>query len=202
MKKIATVLLAAILGFCGCQKSTTTASNQPDSTSTTQTTSTDSSTADSTDNETRPASDTEDVPPEAAQPARTTSGEVVDITFDDIKLPIQEDIVFRPFMLTDRAKELDGQRVRISGFMLADAKTRGIEQFVLLKNTECKFGPGGQADHLVNVIMNEGQSTIFRNDAVAVEGVIKVNPFNGIDGNTWSIYDLTCDRVEKHRSRR
>ena len=124
------------------------------------------------------------------------------ISFDDIDLPIDADMVFRPFMMTDRAQSLDGKRVRINGFMLADAKTRGIKEFILVKNTECKFGPGGQADHLVNVKVNIDNGVIHRVDAVSIEGVLSINPFTGFDGNTWSIFDMECDRVEKYKPRR
>ncbi|MEZ6115144.1 MAG: hypothetical protein R3C28_01005 [Pirellulaceae bacterium] len=135
------------------------------------------------------------------QPAGDAN-EVIDISFDDIELLIQEDIVFRPQMLTARAKELDGKRVRINGFMLPDTKIRNISQFVLLKNLECKFGPGGRADHLLNVIMLDDRAVNFREDAISIEGQIVLNPFNGPDGNTWSIYDFKCTKVEKYRPRR
>ena len=32
----------------------------------------------------------------------TSLSDTIDITFDDIRLPIQEDMVFRPFMMTER----------------------------------------------------------------------------------------------------
>jgi hypothetical protein len=127
---------------------------------------------------------------------------VVDIVFEDIELPIQADIVFRPFMLTEKAKSLDGRKVRINGYMLPDSKTKGIKQFVLLKNTECKFGPGGQADHLINVLMNDGVTTNFRDDPITVQGTLTINPFQGPDGNTWSIYDVACERVELYQPKR
>ncbi len=126
----------------------------------------------------------------------------VEIAFEDIQLPIQADVVFRLFMLTDRVRELDGRRIRINGYMLPDSKTKGIRQFVLLKNTQCKFGPGGQADHLINVLMVEGETAKYHDEPVTVEGVLSINPFQGPDGNTWSIYDLACERVETYRPRR
>ncbi len=135
----------------------------------------------------------------APAPPRDTLEE---ITFEDIQLPIQADMVLRPFMLTQRVKDLDGKKIRISGYMLPDVKTKGITQFVLLKNTQCKFGPGGQADHLLNVLMVDGATAKFRADAISVEGVLKINPFQGPDGNTWSIYDLAGERVEAYRPRR
>lgn len=122
--------------------------------------------------------------------------ETLEITFEDINLHLQPDIVFRPWMLTDRARELDGRRVRISGYMLPDIQQNHIRQFVLLRNRECKFGPGGQADHLINVNLVEGITTSYRDQPVVVEGVLKIQPFQGPDGNTWSIYDMLGDKVD------
>lgn len=136
------------------------------------------------------------------EPLKPNSEGVYEIIFEDIQLPIQADVVFRPFMLTDRAQALDGQRIRINGYMLPDSKTKGITQFVLLKNTECKFGPGGQADHLINVLMVDGVTAKYRDTPISIEGVLKINPFRGPDGNTWSIYDLACDHVESYEPRR
>jgi hypothetical protein len=127
--------------------------------------------------------------------AARDDGQPVEITFDDVNLRIQADVVFRPWMLTDRVKELDGRRVRIRGYMLPHERATGIRQFVLLRNKECKFGPGGQADHLVNVTLQDGVTTSYRHQVVQVQGVLKVNPFQGPDGNTWSIYDLAGERV-------
>ena len=135
-------------------------------------------------------------------PSPVASGDTQDISWDDIKLNMREDQVFRPFMMTPEAQALDGKRIRITGFMLPHDKMKGIQQFVLLKNTECKYGPGGQADHLINVTMIDDKSTLFRNGIIEVEGVLTINIFNGPDGNTWSIFDLACDKVEKFRPRR
>ncbi len=118
-------------------------------------------------------------------------GEAQKITFDDLNLGMREDMVFRPFLVTDRVKELDGTRVRITGFIHGGAAgTKGIREFVLLKNTECKFGAGGQADHLAMVYLTPGETAKYQVEAVKVEGVLKVKPFEGPDGNTWSVYDL------------
>ena len=131
---------------------------------------------------------------QAASAAKTDK--VIEITFDDLKCNMQEDIVFRPWMLTDRAKELDGSRIRVTGFMMPFDKQEGIENFVLLRNTECKFGPGGKADHLVQVFLQDGVTTSYRGDRpMEVVGTLKINPFQGPDGNTWCIYDLMGDSV-------
>jgi len=118
------------------------------------------------------------------------------ITFDDLNLGMDKDMVFRPFLVTDRVKGLDGTRVRITGFIHGGASSsKQIHEFVLLKNTECKFGAGGQADHLAMVYLTKGETTKYRLEAVKVEGTLKVKPYEGPDGNTWSVYDLTDAKV-------
>lgn len=123
-------------------------------------------------------------------PARPGEGEK--ITFDDLNIGMPANIVYRPFMLTDRAKELEGQKISITGYIHgAPSGTRGIKEFVLLKNTECKFGKDGQADHLAMIRLKEGVTTSYTTDAVKVEGTLRIEPFHGDDsGITWAIYHL------------
>jgi hypothetical protein len=117
-------------------------------------------------------------------------GDVEKITFDDLNVGMQADMVFRPFLLTDRVKELDGKRVAIKGYIHPGATGKGIKEFVLLRNLQCKFGAGGQADHLAQVFMRKGNTVDYRLEDVKIEGILKVQPFEGPDGNTWSIYRL------------
>jgi len=128
------------------------------------------------------------------------TGEIVEISFDDIVLGIPEDVRFRPFMLTDEARELDGRRVRIGGYMHGGVdQIRGIQEFILLRNKECKFGPGGKADHLVQVFLQGGATTSYTSEVVVVEGILTVNPFHGADGFTWSIYKLAGTSAKERR---
>ena len=132
--------------------------------------------------------------PADRQPRRP--GDAEKITFEDLNLGMQADVAYRPFMLTDRVKELEGQRVSILGYMhKAQLSTNAVKKFVLLKNTECKFGPGGQADHLGMIYLKEGTTTKLTNDVVKVEGKLKIEPVN-VDGITWSVYDLEEATVE------
>jgi hypothetical protein len=129
--------------------------------------------------------------PPPADRGPTRPGEAEKITFEDLNLGMQADIVFREFMLTDRVKDLQERRVSIIGYMHGGQATqRGIKDFILLKNTQCKFGPGGQADHLANIVLREGATTSFSPSPVKVEGTLKIRPFIGPDGNTWSIFRL------------
>ncbi len=128
-------------------------------------------------------------PPADRGPSRP--GDAEKITFDDLNLGMQADIVFRDFMVSDRVHELEGKRISIVGYMHGgQAAQRGIKEFILLKNTQCKFGPGGQADHLANVILKADNSIAYTASPVKVEGTLKLAPFQGPDGNTWSIYRL------------
>lgn len=131
------------------------------------------------------------VEPESPDPGPTPAAdEPIEISFDDLNISIQADIVFRPWMLNDRVKELDGKRVRIAGYMLPGISAEQIGEFVLLRNTECKFGPGGQADHLLNATLRKDETTSFSIQPIQIDGTLKVSPYEGPDGNTWSIYEL------------
>jgi hypothetical protein len=119
-------------------------------------------------------------------------GEAIRITFDHIILGMQKDMVFRPWMLNDDVKELDGQRVSITGVMHDNVATlkNGNKWFVLLRNKECKYGPGGQADHLAEVELRPGNSIKYTHETLRVEGKLKIAPKMGDDGNTISLYVL------------
>lgn len=128
------------------------------------------------------------------------TNKVEEISFDDIVLGMQPDVRFRPFMLTDRAKNLDGRPVRISGYMHGGvSQIRGIREFILLRNKECKFGPGGQADHLVQINLEDGITASYTSDVVEVEGILNIRPFHGSDGFTWSIYELAGTSTKLRR---
>src|SRR5207244_3335658 len=101
-------------------------------------------------------------------------GDAEKITFDDLDLRMQADSVFRDFMVSDRVKELDGKRVSLVGYMHGGQATqRGVKEFILLKNTQCKFGPGGWADHLANVLLKADHLVAFTPSPVKVEGTLK-----------------------------
>lgn len=115
-------------------------------------------------------------------------GEPIRITFDNIILGMQADIPYRPWMLNDDVKELEGQRISITGVMLDTGTFKKGDSFILLRNKECKYGAGGQADHLADVKLKKGHVFGYTKESVRVEGVLHVEPVTGSDGNTWSIY--------------
>jgi len=126
----------------------------------------------------------------------TKPGDAEKITLDDVNLGMQADVVFRPFMMSDRVKDLEGKRISIVGYMHGgQAGQRGIKEFILLKNTQCKFGPGGQADHLADVKLKSDAAIPYTPSPIKVEGTLVLEPFQGPDGNTWSIYRLEGAQV-------
>jgi hypothetical protein len=136
-------------------------------------------------------------PAEEQPPPRRGNDQAILITFDDLKLEMEKDTVYDPAMLTERVKELDGRRVRIRGFIFPSVfQMTGITSFPLIKNLECKFGPGGQAHHIVLVEMKPGLSTDFTVRPIAVEGVLAVKPWTGPDNNTWALYHMVGEAVE------
>jgi len=144
------------------------------------------------------AADSEGKKPKVFSSSRATArpGEAEKISFDDLVIGLQADVVFRPWMMGDRPKELDGKKVRISGYMHAGADPVKTKKFVILRNLECKFGPGGQADHLAQVYMKPGITTHYPGkDPIKVEGTLKIEPFTGTDGNTWSLYKIVDSEV-------
>ena len=127
----------------------------------------------------------------------SSTAELEEITFDDLNCNMQADVKFRPFMLTERVSELDGKRIQIKGSMLPDLKQKNITEFVLLKNNTCKFGPGGQADHLIMIKLQDGVATDFKGTEkfYEVTGTLAVNPYEGPGGITYGIYEMAGESV-------
>jgi len=122
--------------------------------------------------------------------------DVIEITFSDVNMNMMADMVFRDFLVTPRVKELEGRRVRVTGIMFSEGESLKTDNFYLLKNKECKFGRGGQADHLFMVKVKDNKKVKLRVDSLTVEGTFHLNPQAGPDGNTWSVFDL-LDAVAK-----
>jgi len=123
-------------------------------------------------------------------------GVINDITFDDLELDMPVGTMFDRGMLTPRAAQLDGQQVRLRGFIFAGGvfQQTGITNFPFVKNTQCKFGPQGLAYCVILVELVEGVTTDFTTYPVTVEGTLTVAPFND-EGFTWSVYHLQGRRV-------
>jgi hypothetical protein len=119
-----------------------------------------------------------------------------EITFDTLKFDIEKGAPFKRSMLTPAIEKLEGQRVRIRGYMLPSFQQSGITQFVLVRdNMECCFGPGAALYDCIIVEMVNGQSCNFSVRPIAVEGVFAIREFKGPDDMHLAIFHLDGERV-------
>ncbi len=145
----------------------------------------------------KPADNSTPKPPKR-KPLKINPNGTTAVTFDDLRLEMPVDSVFKQEMLTDQIKKLKNKRIRIKGFIHAGTvlKQSGIKQFLLLKNTECLFGPGGQAHCIMNIQIPKGSGIAFTVRPITAEGVFTIEPYEGVDGNTWMLYKMVCDKVK------
>ena len=130
-------------------------------------------------------------------PVATGDGRVREITFDDLKLPLEKGEPFDRGILPPAVDALQGQRVRIRGYILPSFQQRGITQFVLVRdNMECCFGPGALLHDCVVVRMRPGKSADFSIRPVAVAGSFRLEELKGPDGKHLAIYGIDGDAVE------
>ena len=127
----------------------------------------------------------------------TGEGRVREITFDDLKLPLEKGEPFDRGILPPAVDALQGQRVRIRGYILPSFQQRGITQFVLVRdNMECCFGPGALLHDCVVVRMRPGRSADFSIRPVAVAGSFRIEELKGPDGKHLAVYAIDGDAVE------
>ena len=128
------------------------------------------------------------------QPAART--EVRDTTFDDIKFDMKKEEPFERLMLTDAIRQLDGQKIRIRGYIFPTPIQNGISEFVLVRdNLECCFGPGAALYDCILVKMSKGKTTDYVLRPVTVEGTFTIQELRGPDGRHLVIYQIEGDAV-------
>ena len=111
-----------------------------------------------------------------------------DVSFDDIKLDLKQGEKFRTALLTKKAKSFDGKAISIRGYMSPSFKADGITEFVLMRNTQCKFGVDA-AHHFLRVRIKQGKSTSYTIRPVTVVGKFEIKQFK-VGKKTWAIYEL------------
>jgi hypothetical protein len=105
---------------------------------------------------------------------------------------------FRREMLTSEIESLAGKRVRIRGYILPTAQSRGIKRFVLVRdNLECCFGPGAALYDCILVEMQPGKTAEYSVRPVAVEGIFRIELRTDIDGNPQAIYGMKAEAVRR-----
>jgi hypothetical protein len=120
----------------------------------------------------------------------------VDKTFDDINFEMELGADFKRDMLTPEIEALAGQRIRIRGYILPTAQSRGIKQFVLVRdNQECCFGPGAALYDCILVEMQTGKTAEFSVRPVTVDGTFDIAVVDGPDDRPLAIYRLNAESV-------
>lgn len=120
-----------------------------------------------------------------------------EITFDHIKFAIKKDARFKRSMLTEKIEKMEGEPVRIRGYILPSFQQEGIEQFVLVRdNMECCFGAGAALYDCILVEMAKGKSASFTVRPVTVEGKFHIREFTGPDGRHLAIYRMVGEKVK------
>jgi hypothetical protein len=116
-----------------------------------------------------------------------------DKTFDDLRFEMTVGDTFKRSMLTDEIEALNGQKIRIRGYILPTPQKHGIQQFVLVRdNQECCFGPGAALYDCILVEMQPGKTADFTIRPIAVEGTFDIREFV-IDGKHLAIYHMAAE---------
>lgn len=124
-------------------------------------------------------------------PAALLAEEPADLTFDDVKFPIETNEEFTRDALTEEIKALDGKRIKIRGYIRPSFKQTGIQKFILVRdNQECCFGPGAMLYDCMIVSLNKDAATEFTTRPITVEGEFYLKEFEGPDGKLWAIFRL------------
>jgi hypothetical protein len=151
----------------------------------------------------KPANGSSPAPREPLRPGATTrvlaraGDRSYDKTFDDLRFDIQPGDPFHRSMLPEQIASMDGQRIRIRGFILPTPQKRGIKTFVLVRdNQECCFGPGAALYDCILVQMQPGKTAEFSIRPVAVEGVFSIDEVRGPDGTHLAIYRVDAESVK------
>lgn len=117
------------------------------------------------------------------------------VSYDDLDLlkvlnvdPVPVDVVDQ---FPDWLRQLDGQQVRIRGFMYPSYEEM-LSAFVLTRDTGvCCFGPNPKVYYLIGVKLKEGSKVKYvQNRPVDVVGTFHIQPVVS-DGNWFQLYKIT-----------
>ncbi len=104
------------------------------------------------------------------------------VSFDDIDLKriidVERPTVDTPRDLPEWLSALDGQRIRIAGFMKPNERVTDIPHFIFVRdNGVCCFGQQAKLYDMIHVRLREGTTTDFiQGRPFDVEGVFRIKP--------------------------
>ncbi|MBL8852149.1 MAG: hypothetical protein JNG89_20925, partial [Planctomycetaceae bacterium] len=93
-------------------------------------------------------------------------GDALRVSYDDLDLlkvlNMEPVVKSAPELFPQWLKDLDGQRIRLRGYMRPGELSENIPFFVLARDTKaCCFGPNTKAYDIIPVIMREGVTTEY-----------------------------------------
>jgi len=92
------------------------------------------------------------------------------------------------------ARELDGQRVFIKGYVYPGPQTRGIQRFLLCRdNGDCCFGGQPKLTDMISVELKEPLRLDYATRPFAVGGTFRFKPSRSPDGQFAILYHLEAD---------
>lgn len=93
-------------------------------------------------------------------------------------------------------RELEGKRVRISGYMYPPFKEKDLDAFVLVPKLQLmNFGIAMRVDEAISVRLRKNMTTNYQvNRELDVEGVFRITPLIE-EGELWDLYHLDEARL-------
>jgi hypothetical protein len=97
----------------------------------------------------------------------------------------------------DTAKELDGQRVFIKGFVYPGRETTGVKKFVLCRdNGDCCFGGQPKLNDMIQVTLKEPLSLNYDTTMRNLAGTFRVKSESNSGGLGQILYQLEADYLK------
>ena len=117
--------------------------------------------------------------------------DAIRLTFEDLDLlkvlnmePVPKNA---PDYFPQWLKDLEGQRIRLRGYMRPDFGSENIRGFILARDTEaCCYGPNTKSYHIIPTIMKDGTTTDY----------IHLRPFDVVGVFRIQVEELTGDDGE------
>ena len=125
-----------------------------------------------------------------------TTGDKLDLTFDDLKFDIEVGQAFERELLSEEVKAFHGKEITISGYMRPSFKAAGLKGFIFVRDDkECCFGPQAAIYDCVRVKLTKGTDTDYIVRPFKVRGDFYLKEREGPDGTIWSIFNMKNAKV-------
>ena len=145
-----------------------------------------------------------EIPEEWIEPQREraipvdTTGDKLDLTFDDLKFDIEVGQAFERELLSEDVKALHGKEITLSGYMRPAFQASGLPGFIFVRDDkECCFGPQAAIYDCVRVKLKKGTTSDYIVQPFKVRGKFYLKERKGPDGLIWSIFNMKNAKFER-----